>query len=183
MTRERRIILFIGALLLTAGAVYRFAPDMAGLFGDSGELTRKERRLARFQTMVQQKDRLQETLSALQQALVRTEGRLLAGNTPALAGVDLQNFLSDLAARDQVRIESMRVLRNRDAAQGYLAVSVQAVFVAEMRQLEQMLYRLETGPKLLRVVDSRFVVNNPRQWQDIRATLTVEGFMAKEEEE
>lgn len=182
MTLERRIILFVGALLLAAGAVYRFAPDMAGFFGDSGDLARKERRLARFQTMVQEKDGLREELSALQQALVRAEGRLLAGNTPALGGVDLQNFLSDLAARDQVRIESIRVLKTRDAAPGYQAVSVQAVFLSEIEPLQKMLYRLKTGPKLLRVVDSRFVVNNPRQWKDIRATLTIEGFMAKEEE-
>ena len=181
MTRERRIILIAGALLLAAGAVYRFAPDMTGFFGSSGDRVQKERRLARYRTLVREKDHLQDELAAVHQALARMEGRLLAGSTPALAGVDLQNFLNDLAARAQVRIESMRVLRTRDAAPGYQAVSVQAVFVAEMRQVEQMLYRLETGPKLLRVVDSRLVVNNPRQWRDIRATLTVEGFMAKEE--
>jgi hypothetical protein len=181
MTRERRIILLIGALLLAGGAIYRFAPDMAGLFDGGGDRAQKERRLARYRGMVLEKDHLQDELAAVLQALARMEGRLLAGSTPALAGVDLQNFLNDLAARSQIRIESMRALRTRDAVPGYLAVSVQAVFVAEMRQVEQMLYRLETGSKLLRVVDSRFVVNNPREWQDIRATLTVEGFMAKEE--
>ncbi len=182
MTRERRIILFVGALLLAAGAVYRFAPDMTGLFGGSGDRLRKERRLARYRLMVREKDRLQDELATVQQSLARMEGRLLAGSTPALAGVELQNFLNDLAARGQVRIESMRVLRTRDAAPGYQAVSAQAVFVAEMEQLRHILYRLETGSKFLRVTACRLVVNNPRNWRDIRATLTVEGFMAKKEE-
>lgn len=183
MPRERKIILIVGMGLLLLGVLYRYAPEMGAVFSGlwGGEELRVQRkRLASYRAAVAEKDGLQKELVAVNQALARTERRLLSGNTPALAGVDLQNLLNDVAARSRVDINSMRVLKAEEAAPGYLAIPVQVDFKADIRQILDVFYRLETAAKTVRIVSARLRVANAQDWQEVNVSFTAEGFMAGE---
>ncbi|QTA84509.1 type II secretion system protein GspM [Desulfonema magnum] len=186
MTRERKYILIGGMILLLLGAIYRFSPDVGDfqLLGD--EIAMKERKVVKYRLMAQKRNELDARLISLNRAIERAESGLLTGETPALAAVDIQNILNDIGGRSEVEIQSMRILKpkkpDKDSpAKGrYLSIPVQITLNANIRQLKEVLYSIETSSKLLRISDMRVRVRNIRQTEQIYSTLTVEGFMKLE---
>lgn len=177
MTRERKIILVVGAVLLLAGAVYRFWPA-AGIRTGSGEATAKKlERLERYRAVAAQKDRLQSEWVALNRALAGAENALLSGSTPALAGVDLQNILTDVAGRSEIDIRSMRMVSGRNEEALFPTVRVQVHFQGTVSALQKFLYRIEAYPKLLRIAEARFQAPGGAKGGAIQGNLTVEGLM------
>lgn len=181
MTRERKWILIIGAILLLAGAIYRFYPDLTAMISGDDALISTSRRIAKYRQRVQEKGRLQERLAALNRTVARTEARLLTGDTPALAAVDIQNTVNGIAERSEAAVRSIRVLPPRRADDEedifYRTISVEVNLEASIRQVKEMLYRLETADKLLRIDDLRIRLSNQRQPEKLQALFTVEGFM------
>ncbi len=180
MTQERKYILIGGLILLLAGAVYRFYPDIQAVFAGSNDTFLKEKRLAKYRKMVAEKDLLQSQLVEINRALVRAESGLLNGTTFSLAAVDVQNLLNDIAGQTRVTINSIRVMttaRTPDADPDYIPVPVQVTLAASVRQLKEMFYRIETSPKLLKIKDMQIRLPNVKSPETVQATFTVEGFM------
>ncbi|OQX25213.1 MAG: hypothetical protein BWK80_16790 [Desulfobacteraceae bacterium IS3] len=184
MNRERKYILIVGAVLLLVGVIYRFLPEFEGFQPMNDEIVLKQRKVLKYQQMVQERNALQEEQLALNRALERAESGLLTGETPALAAVDIQNILNDIAGRSKVEVSAMRVLQpvepeEKATVKDYLTIPVQITFNTSVRQLKEILYRIETSLKLLRVSEMRVRLGNIKQAEKVFATLTVEGFMKK----
>jgi hypothetical protein len=184
MTKERKYILIVGAVLLIVGAIYRFLPEFEGFQPMSDEIALKQQKILKYRQMVQERNALEEERLALNRALERAESGLLTGETPALAAVDIQNILNDIASRSKVEVSAMRVLQplepdEKATVKDYLTIPVQVTFNTSIRQLKEMLYRIETSLKLLRVSEMRVRTGNMKQAEKVFATLTVEGFMKK----
>lgn len=183
MTKERKILLISGAIILFLGAVYRFYPDLENMFSSSSEILHKEKKLAKYRNMVQEKEKLQAKLIALNKDLVRAETGLLTGGTPALAAVDIQNTLNGIAEAAQTEIKTMRVLKAKIPEQGqYLSIPVQVTLDAGMRQLKEIIYRIENSSKLLIISKSRIRLPNTKRLNSIKADFTIEGFMKKNQD-
>jgi hypothetical protein len=185
MTKERKYILIGGAILLLLGAVYRFFPDTEVFQPMGADLVLKERKILKYRQMVQERNELNAELISLNRAVERAEAGLLTGETPALAAVDIQNILNDIANRAAVQVQSMRVLNPEESDKEspekglYLKIPVQITLISTARQLKEVLYQIETSLKFLKISEMRVRVNNIRDPEKIYSTLTVEGIMRK----
>ncbi|MGE0083278.1 MAG: type II secretion system protein GspM [Desulfococcaceae bacterium] len=179
MNKERKYILIFGAAVLLAGAVYRFLPDDPGaLFSGREEISLKEKKLARYRETVQEKESLQAMLRSLQADLNMLESGLLSGGTPALAAVEIQNIVNEIAARGDAEIQSMQILPSRTLKDSpYVPVPVQVILSGSVRQLKDILYQIENAQKILKISSIRVRPQHRRQSDGVQSEFTVEGFM------
>ena len=96
LSKKSRYILLAGALLLLMGSLYRFYPYFSDLWPDDSQLDAKIKRVAKYQKMVQERDRLQQRLVEMTRHLERAERICLEGSTPALAAVEIQNIINQI---------------------------------------------------------------------------------------
>ncbi len=178
MNKERKYILIIGVIVLLAGAVYRFFPETGALFSGREEISLKEKKLARYREKVQEKESLEAARRSLQAELNLLESGLLSGGTPALAAVEIQNIVNEIAARGDAEIQSMQILPSRSVKDSpYVPVPVQVILSGSIRQLKEILYNIENAPKILKISSIRIRPQQRRQSDGVQSEFTVEGFM------
>jgi len=181
LSRERRYILLGGAVLLLIGLIYRYAPSVEGLFSSAEATALKEQKLANYRRIAQKRQALETQLEALRQTLRRAESGLLAGKTPALAAVEVQNMIKRIVEEKGAQVRSIRVLRPQGEEEGaYVGIPVQATVLSNIRQLKEVLYAIESSGNLFHVRELRVrAVGRRKQEDQIQSTLTVEGFFKK----
>lgn len=176
--KQRKYILIAAAVLLLFGIIYRLFPFFQGIQAAGAEIVLKERQLVKYRQMVQKGKDLQAKLISLNRTLDQVESGLLTGETPALAAVDVQNTLNEVASRSEVEIKTVRVLKpEKIDEENYLSVPVQFTISSTIRQLKEMLYRIETSPKYLTIKKIRISVRHTRGLRQIQSNLTVAGVM------
>jgi Tfp pilus assembly protein PilO len=104
-----------------------------------------------------------------------SEGFLTAG-TPAVAASELQKLVKDMAAQARTEVRSERILPPADRGE-LLEIPVEIAVSCEIRQLVDLLARLDSAPKLLPVQELKIRVVNMTQPKDLLVTLTVSGFV------
>ncbi len=104
-----------------------------------------------------------------------SEGFLTAG-TPAVAASELQKIVKDMAAQARTEVRSERILPPADRGE-LLEIPVEIAVACEIRQLVDLLARLDSAPKLLPVQELKIRVVNMTQPKDLLVTLTVSGFV------
>ncbi|MFZ5569115.1 MAG: type II secretion system protein GspM [Thermodesulfobacteriota bacterium] len=182
ITKERKIILAVGGLLLLLGLVYRFYPDVAGLLPDGGELDVKMKTVERYRQKVAERRRIQERNMILTRRLEQAEQALLDGATPALAAVSIQNVINEIAQANGLEILSQLVLKTREEPEkDYLEIPVQITTRMNVAQLRTFLYRIESAPKLLAIVDMRLLRMEAAGPDVLTASMTVSGYMKRPE--
>ncbi|MCJ8499377.1 type II secretion system protein GspM [Desulfatitalea alkaliphila] len=184
MPKERKYLLIAGTILLLLGAVYRFYPDLAAYFGGSNESALQMRQLSRYRQAAAERPRLQAQHTALQSRLERAEQILLGAPTPSLGAVDIQNVINDIAYANNLVVESVRVQRTKDApVEGFLEVPVTVTIKLRIRQLTDLLHRIEAAPQLLAVTDMNLRAAPAGEPDTLNAVITVSGYMPKPENE
>ncbi len=179
LTRERKYILIAGAILLACGVVYRFYPVLIEAFSVEEELAVKQAQIHKYQATIAKKRGLQRTKEALEKRLRTLEKSLLTGNTPSLAAVNLQEFIKQVAGAEAIEIDSMRVMSARqEEGSSYTLVPVRFVINSNIRQLKNLLFQIESAPRLLIIRELRVDSKAERIPGKIRTTMTVEGVMA-----
>lgn len=181
MTKERKYILIGGIILLLIGLLYRFMPDSGSSSGD--DIAAKQEKLAKYQEIVEQKAALEAKLAALTEQLRQGEAGLSSKETPALASADIQNIINKIAEKNHVEITAVRVLKAEDAdGKEFLRLPIQLTFNSTTRQLKDLLYDIESSPKILRVGDMTVRTIRVKPDEQIQTTLTVSGYMKKGKE-
>ena len=99
MSKERKYLLMGGGVLLLLGVLYRFFPVIQDLKPAGSEIIFKKQQIAKYRQKIQKRKNLESRRIALNRNLGRAESGLLAGETPALAAVDIQNILSDITRK------------------------------------------------------------------------------------
>lgn len=176
---EKRKYFLIGlVVVLSVAVLFQYAPEMRSAVSTEGESGLMARQLAKYREAVRKKDRLQADLVQVERSLTRAESGLLTGNTKAIAAVDIQNILNALAEQSGIRFKTIRVLQpGGEEKAEYLPIPVQITFDASIRQVKEIVYRIENAAKLLRVPEARIRLSNPKTPEIVQAVLTVEGFM------
>ena len=100
----------------------------------------------------------------------------LTSATPAVAAAELQKLVKDMAAQAKTEVRSERILPPADHGE-LLEIPVEIAVSCEIRQLVDLLARLDSAPKLLPVQDLKIRVVNLTQPKDLLVTLTVSGFL------
>jgi hypothetical protein len=183
MNKERKYILIGGALLLLIGAVYRFFPEIEAFQPSGEEIVLKQKKLIKYRQTVEERSQTDAKLIALNRSLERSEAGLLNGETPALAAVDIQNILNQIAGKSKVEVKAMRVLEPAEPEDGppikaqFLRIPVQITVNSTIRQFKEILYGIETSSKLLRITEMKITAGRSKPAEQIYSSLVVEGFM------
>jgi len=183
MNKERKYILIGGAILLLIGAIYRFFPEIEAFQPSGEEIVLKQKKLIKYRQTVQERSQTDAKLIALNRSLERSEAGLLNGETPALAAVDIQNILNQIASKSKVEVKAMRVLEPAEPEDGppvkaqFLRIPVQITVNSTIRQFKEILYGIETSSKLLRITEMKITAGRSKPAEQIYSSLVVEGFM------
>jgi type II secretory pathway component PulM len=180
ITKERKIILIGGAVLLFLAAVYRFYPLIGPMFSGSDDIRMKQELFGRYQNVAARSEQVDADHARIRRTLSRIEAGLLSGATESLAAVEIQNIINTIASANKIKIDTMQVMRTREAEDaGYAMIPVRFAFGSDIPQLKDMLYGIESHDKLLLVADGSFALSVTARNGAIRSTITVEGLMKK----
>jgi Tfp pilus assembly protein PilO len=114
----------------------------------------------------------------LSNQLDRAQQILLSAPTTALAAVDIQNAINEIAFANGLVLDSVRVQRPREAAvEGYLEVPVTVTLKLRIRQLVDLLHRIESATQLLAVTDMNLRTLPSGDPDSLNAVITISGYM------
>ncbi len=177
LTKERIIIIVAGILLLAAGAVYRFSPDLPAVSSTGN----KVERIVKYQKRAAMLPVLEERLPAVAASTEKGYSRLISEPSSELAGVAIQNILRDAASRQDIEFISINTRKTDQKSYRYVnVIFVQVAFKAQIRQLKNMLYHIEAHPMLLSIPELRIVKPAAGKSDDLNIVMTIQGFSRKE---
>jgi hypothetical protein len=156
-------------------------PFFEGNQGGQTDIAAQKKRVAKYRQTVKGRGELEARLVSLNKSLEQVEAGLLTGKTAALAAVDIQNILNEIALGSGVEIKSVQVLTSQNQKQDaelYISVPVQFTVSATIRQLKDILYKIEASPKFFLTVERIGIsvagAGGPGQ---MRVDITVSGIM------
>jgi type II secretory pathway component PulM len=175
--RERTIVLAGGAVLLIVLAWLFVIAPLRDRSREAADLVpERERVLTRRMDLLARRNQITAELETANARVDRLSARLLTAAAPAVAASELQKIVKDMAAEATTEIRSERILPPEERGE-LLEIPVEIAVSAEIRQLVDLLSRVEASQKLLTVKDVRVRVVNVSQPRELLATLTVSGFI------
>jgi len=177
--KRKRYLLIVGGVLLLFGLVFWLFPFFEGIQGGETDVAAQKKRVAKYRQTVKGRGDLEARLASLNKSLERAEAGLLTGKTAALAAVDIQNVLNEIAIGSGVEIKSVQVLKSQQKdSEQYIGVPVQFTVSAKIRQLKDILYKIEASPKFFLTVERIGIsVAGAASLGEIRCDITVSGIM------
>jgi len=181
LSRRERVLISLAAISGVVVVGWLFVVDpIVERYRLSAELVpAREALLARRQELVARKGSIGAELEATTQRIEQLSGRFLPASTPAVAASELQNLVKEVAAAAATDVRSERILPPVERGE-LLEIPLEIAVSGEIRQLVDLLSRLERVPKLLTVQDMKVRVVNVSQPRELLATLTLSGFILPE---
>jgi len=175
--RERAVIVLGGAAVVLVLAWLFVADPLLERMRNTSELVPSRAQvLARRLDLLARKDSIVKDLERTNGDIERAAARFLTEAAPAVAASELQKLTKEMAAQASTEIRSERILPPVERGE-VLEIPVEIAVSGEIRQLVDLLARLEAAPKMLTVQDLRIRVVNVSQPKELLATLTVSGFI------
>jgi Tfp pilus assembly protein PilO len=140
-------------------------------------LPARQQVLMQRQELVARKAAIQRDLEATNARLEALSGRFFPATTPAVVASELQKLVKEMAAQASTEVRSERILTPVDRSGDLLEIPIEIAVSADIRQLTDLLGRLERAPKLLAVQDLKIRVINVSQPKELLVTLTLSGFI------
>jgi transposase len=179
-TLSRRERLLVGGAAVVLGVVggFTFAvqPVLEHNRATAELVPARAQALEQRRDLVARRQGIAAEVEAAGQRLERAGTRLLASGPPAVAASELQKLVKDMAAQAKTEVRSERILEPRERGE-LLEIPIEIAVSGEIRQLVDLLARLEAAPKLLTVQDLRVRVVNIAQPRDLLATVTLSGYL------
>jgi hypothetical protein len=179
LDKRRRYLLIAGGVLLLFGFAFWLFPYVELNRGGETDIAAQRMRVAKYRQTVKGRSELEASLASLTKSLERAEAGLLTGKTAALAAVDIQNVLSEIAVGSGVEIKTLQVLKSQQKdSEEYISIPVQFTVSVTIRQLKDILYKVEASPKFFLTVE-RIGINVAGAGSpgEIRCDITVSGIM------
>jgi len=188
--RNRRKFIVAGlAVMALAAMIYLFNSINRSTHRFHEALNLKQDKLDKYRQKVLEKKVMERELLSLQTTFKQAEAALLTGKTVSLAAAEIQQIVTNITNAAGAQIMTVRILQpDRSAKEMYLAIPVEVTINSTMRQLTQLLYKLDNSTKLLSIAKlgiksragrSRLV--RGASTANLITTLTVEGFVKTEE--
>jgi len=177
--KRRRYLLIIGTVLLLFGSAFWLFPFLEGVPGGGTDIAAQKKRIAKYRQTVKGRSELEAKLASLDKSLKRAEAGLLTGTTAALSAADIQNILNEIALGSGVEIKSLQILKSqKQDSDLYISVPVQFTINATIRQLKDIIYKIEESPKFFLTVERIAIsVFGPSDSGQVRCDITVSGIM------
>ena len=141
-----------------------------------GAVEPREEVLQKKRDLIARKGAIEAELRTTIERLDTVSTRFLTSATPAVAASELQKLVKDMAAQANTEVRSERILPPAERGE-LLEIPVEIAVSGEIRQLVDLLARLDSAPKLLTVQDVRVRVVNVSQPKDLLTTLTLSGYI------
>jgi type II secretory pathway component PulM len=178
LSGRERVIVGGGAavLALVVGWLFVVTPLLQRSTATAELVPERERLLVRRMDLLARRGQIAAELDVANARVARLNTRLLTAAAPAVAASELQKLVKDMAAEAKTDIRSERILPPEERGE-LLEIPVEIAVSGEIRQLVDLLARVEGTEKLLTVKDLRVRVVNISQPKELLATLTVSGFI------
>jgi len=178
LSRRERLLVVAAVIVVAVVAGWSLAiqPILDQNRATAELLPAREQALQQRRELVARRAAIATALSATDERLKTASARLLTSGTPAVAASELQRLAKDMAAQAKTDIRSERILEPRDRGD-LLEVSIEIAVSAEIRELVDLLGRIDAAPKLLTVQDLRVRVVNLAKPRELLATVTLSGFV------
>lgn len=174
--RERTlVILGLAAVVAIFGWQLLIEPILQSHQTAAELVPAREQLMERRRDLVARKAAITAELDAANARLGRLSARFLTAATPAVAASELQKIVKEMAAQAATEVRSERILPPVERGE-LLEIPIEIAVSGEIRQLVDLLARLEGAPKLLTVQDLKVRVVNVSQPKDLLATLTLSGY-------
>jgi len=188
--RKRRKIIVAGlALMALPAMIYLFNSLNRSTHRFHEALNLKQDKLDKYRQKVLEKKVMEREVLSLQTTFKQAEAALLTGKTVSLAAAEIQQIVTNITNAAGAQIMTVRILQpDRSAKEMYLAIPVEVTINSTMRQLTQLLYKLDNSAKLLSIAKLGIKSRAGRSrlvrgvsTANLITTLTVEGFVKKME--
>ena len=152
LARREKALLAACLLFVTVftAAKWVVIPRYSEYRGNRTAIPARRAVIARYETLRQGQDRVDQELLDQVERMKKWEGGLLVGETPSAAGVFLQGLLKPLTERADTRVTSIRALPPVKKGP-YAEVGVQMQFQTSTEGLAMLLADLSRQTKILRV--------------------------------
>lgn len=158
--RERKFLALGGAVCaLILLYVYGIEPVLKGQEEARKQIVSREKLLSGSQKCAKKKDPLQRSLLEVKTRLRELEGNLLDGNNPSLAAASLQEIIREISGKTGIAVTSVRILPPVPLDR-YTEVPVRIETTGKITALKDLLYEIETWPKLLMIKEMNVYVFN-----------------------
>ena len=178
MSRRERVLIAVGgaAGLLVLAWTFGVQPLRDRLRTAAELVPVREQVLARRLELVARKAAITRDLEATNAQLQALADRFLPASTPAVAASELQKLTKEIAVKASTEVRSERILTPVERGE-LVEIPIEISVSTEVRQLVDILARLEQAPKLLTVQDLKIRVINIAQPKELLATITLSGFI------
>jgi Tfp pilus assembly protein PilO len=176
-TRERALIV-VGVLagVIVLGWSFVVQP-IRDRYRTAAELVPvREQVLTRRLELVARKAAIARELEATNAKIQAVSDRFLPAGTPAVAASELQKLTKEIAVKASTEVRSERILPPVERGE-LVEIPIEIAVATEVRQLVDILSRLEQAPKLLTVQDLKIRVVNVAQPKELLATITLSGYI------
>jgi Tfp pilus assembly protein PilO len=170
--RERFVV--AGAALiavLVAGWIFVIEPIRARNETTAELVPVREEVLARRRALVARKPTITAEIQGIDQRIAQISARFLTAATS-----ELQNIAKEMTTAAKTETRTERILPPIERGE-LLEIPIEIAISGEIRQIVDMLDRLEHAPKLLRVNEVKVRVMNVAQPRELLATMTLSGFI------
>ena len=178
LSRRERTIVAVGVvgLVLVLGWLFVVEPLIERARLTAELVPSRSQILSRRLDLLARKDAITRELETTNADIARLSERFLTEAAPAVAASELQKLTKDMAAEASTEIRSERILPPVERGE-LLEIPVEIAVSGEIRQLVELLAKLDASQKLLTVQDLRVRVVNVSQPRELLATLTVSGLI------
>jgi Tfp pilus assembly protein PilO len=175
--RERMLVgLAVIAAVILGGWLYVIEPILERSRSASELVPARQQVLQQRRDLITRHAAITAELDATMKRFDKLSEGFLTAGTPAVAASELQKIVKDMAAQARTEVRSERILPPADRGE-LLEIPVEIAVACEIRQLVDLLARLDSAPKLLPVQELKIRVVNMTQPKDLLVTLTVSGFV------
>ena len=175
--RERLVVaLAVIAAVVLGGWLYVVEPILEHNRSSADLVPAREQVLQQRRDLIGRQAAINAELGTTMKRFDKLSEGFLTASTPAVAASELQKIVKDMAAQARTEVRSERILPPADRGE-LLEIPVEIAVSCEIRQLVDLLARLESAPKLLPVQELKIRVVNMTQPKDLLVTLTVSGFL------
>ena len=175
--RERVMVgLALGVAVLLGGWLFVIEPILEHNRSATELVPAREQVLLQKRELIGRRAAITAELEATTARFDKLAEGFLTSATPAVAASELQKIVKDMAAQAKTEVRSERILPPADRGD-LLEIPVEIAVSCEIRQLVDLLTRLEGSSKLLPVQDLKVRVVNLSQPKELLVTLTISGFI------
>ncbi len=175
-SKRQKYLLVIAAVLVAAVAFKQLYPVAREMFSDENGNYLKQR-IVTLSTTLQKKKQLENELLFLEKKLDRLENRLVAGDTAALAAVNIQNLIYELGKQNQVEIDSLLVMKSTkyddERLAMYSSLGIQVRMKVTIGQLQGIFHGIMSSSIILRITDLQVQRMRDKENALLNVTFTV----------